>query len=61
MANLLASEDTRPNRRTTPGLEPVHWRRPATVVKAPPATWVIVGTLACAGGVSLLLVLLAAR
>ncbi len=54
-------EDERPNRRTTPGLAPVQWRRPATVVRPPPRTWVIIVALACAGMLSLALALLVAR
>ncbi len=55
------TEEDRPNRRTTPGLAPVQWRRPATVVRPPPRAWVIVVALACAGMLSLALALLVAR
>jgi len=58
---MATTEEARPNRKTTPGLEPVRWRRPATVVRAGPSTLIIVVALACAGVLSLGLALLAAH
>ena len=57
----LSSMQDHPNRRTSPGLAPVQWRRPATVVEPPPASWAIVAVLACTGLLSLVLALLVAR
>lgn len=51
----------KPNRTTNLGIEPIQWRRPATVVRAPPSTLVIVVALACAGMLSLAVALLAVR
>ena len=60
-ADEPAAEEARPNRTTNLGLEPIKWRRPATVVPRPPSTLVIIVALACAGMLSLAVALLAVR
>jgi len=58
---MATLDEFRPNRKTTPGLTPVQWRRPATVVRERPSSLVIVVALACTGILSLALALLVAR
>jgi hypothetical protein len=53
------ADDAKPGRTTNLGIQPIQWRRPATVVRTRPSTLVIVVALACAGMLSLALALLA--
>jgi hypothetical protein len=54
-----SSDGDKPGRTTNLGIEPVQWRRPATVVPGRPSTLVIVVVLTGAGLLSLVLALLA--
>jgi hypothetical protein len=56
-----ACSDDKPNRSTNLGIEPIRWRRPATVVRPRPSAFLIVLVLALAGVMSLAVALLVLR
>jgi hypothetical protein len=56
-----STEEARATRTTNLGLAPVQWRRPKTVVRPPPSTFLIVVVLALAGMLSLAVALLVLR
>jgi hypothetical protein len=56
-----STDEARPTRRTDIGITPLQWRRPATVVRARPSTFLIVAVLALAGVLSLAAALLVLR
>jgi hypothetical protein len=61
LREACADDDARPSRTTNLGLAPVQWRRPKTVVRPPPSTFLIVVVLALAGMLSLAVALLVLR